>query len=497
MLIPGFQLCLAHYCDQHGPTPLMVTEGLSVTCNLCNDSGDQDSASLYSRPQSRAQTPTSSFPLPDTADTPRRAVHNGFLSGGHNNFSTQSGFLPVVEPTTYSPSAIETPPDSPGRSFDHLDFRSSAPSLARERQPYRSSSFRKTYDDSVTKRIKPCESCDLTLPQRPGTPRRSGSPDDCGPTLRTRAAYARVRGGGHQFQESSPPSPITSSSSVSEDEKHFPGQPAHRRSGTITSTTSRSSSSSYSKSNSHVHYLDYTSTHEPLQAATFTSVRASCLRTLSLETLPRPPGLSSAPQGFLTTPGSSQNGSAFVTPQMAGSAASGGPIFFGDPNAGYTTAFIFRIPDVHARGHKRMYAFLALTKHRERQAMKAFPLLSDAFREMSAWIQALAEAEAERTLSDPGTSSPLSLRSAYSTSGIAQRMQTPDSSASTPSLAGSSFLAAGSSGFARRAAGGFGGSGVAVKQRSLAELVGLPDFFIQLHARFVRLLVDIGLEIGQ
>jgi hypothetical protein len=145
-----------------------------------------------------------------------------------------------------------------------------------------------------------------------------------------------------------------------------------------------------------------------------------------------------------------------------------------------------------------MYAFLALTNHRERQAMKAFPLLSDSFRELAAWIQTLAEAEAERTLSDSGSSAFSSLRSGYSTPGIAQRMQqqTPDSTSSTPSLAGSSFLAAGSSGFTRRAAGGFGGSGIAVKQRSLAELVGMPDFFIQLHARFVRLLVDIGLELG-
>jgi len=44
--------------------------------------------------------------------------------------------------------------------------------------------------------------------------------------------------------------------------------------------------------------------------------------------------------------------------------------------------------------------------------------------------------------------------------------------------------------------GGFGGSGIALKQRGLAELVGLPDFFIELHAKFVRLLLEIGVVVG-
>ncbi|KAF7549723.1 hypothetical protein G7Z17_g6214 [Cylindrodendrum hubeiense] len=87
---------------------------------------------------------------------------------------------------------------------------------------------------------------------------------------------------------------------------------------------------------------------------------------------------------------------AFVTTQSAGSAVSGGPIFFGDSLAGYTTAYIFRIPDVHARGHKRVYAFMALSTHRERLAMKTFAVVSTAFRDFAGWIQQLAEAEAER-----------------------------------------------------------------------------------------------------
>jgi hypothetical protein len=54
----------------------------------------------------------------------------------------------------------------------------------------------------------------------------------------------------------------------------------------------------------------------------------------------------------------------------------------------------------------------------------------------------------------------------------------------------------GMGGLSRRMGGGFGGSAVALKQRGLAELVGLPDFFIELHAKFVRLLLEIGVMVG-
>jgi len=36
------------------------------------------------------------------------------------------------------------------------------------------------------------------------------------------------------------------------------------------------------------------------------------------------------------------------------------------------------------------------------------------------------------------------------------------------------------------------GRTVLVKERGLADILGLPDFFIELHARFVRVLVELG-----
>jgi hypothetical protein len=195
----------------------------------------------------------------------------------------------------------------------------------------------------------------------------------------------------------------------------------------------------------------------------------------------------------MPTPAGSPNSPAFVTTHSIGSAASGGSIFFGDKKVGYTTAYIFRVPDVHARGHKRVYAFLALSTHPEPIAVKTFTFLSAAFRDMASWIQELAEAEAERALAEStssSASSPIVPGPGYG-SFQPEPVAPPVSGGSS-----SSFLTGGMGGLSRRMGGGFGGSGVALKQRGLAELVGLPDFFIELHAKFVRLLLEIGVMVG-
>jgi hypothetical protein len=179
-----------------------------------------------------------------------------------------------------------------------------------------------------------------------------------------------------------------------------------------------------------------------------------------------------------------------VTTQSAGSAASGGAIFFGDALAGYTTAYIFRIPDLHARGHKRVYAFLALSTHKERLAMKTFAGVSAAFRELATWIQNLAEAEAERT----ADASPIG--SVMQSGGPGSHVASSSSAtmdAPNVDRSASSFLTGGS-GFTRRMGGP--GSVSSLKARGLAELVGQPDFFITLHKKFVQLLFEVGVSLN-
>ncbi|KAK4192182.1 folliculin [Podospora australis] len=497
-------LCLAHYCDLHGPTPLMVTEGTPVPCNVCYDD------ELHGRSRSGPDRPRSGARMAQESAQATTAITDALRRMNFTGPQQRSTSLPATEleaqshraalrrsaqaaSATAAPSgsAIETPPQSP---------RLAPGSNAQQQKSRQDSGFRKTYDDYVTRRAGPCDNCALTLPKlQPGS--KSGgveSRPERGPTLRSKAPCALVYGGANT---SSPPTSQSSSSVASEDESNSNRpRPSHRRTATAVSVTSRSSeSSSLTNMNVHNHYLEYISTHEPLAASSFSIVRASCLRTLSLETLPRPPPTSHAsPLSALSTPCASPSTPAFVTTHSAGNAASGGPIFFGDPATGYTTAYIFRIPDVHARGHKRVYAFLALSTHRERLAMKTFGFITKAFQDMAAWIQQLAEAEAERIQAESSgsnASSPILPGPGYGS--FPEPAAPPVSLAGAAATSASSFLMGGmGGGLSRRMGAGFGSSAVTLKQRGLAELVGLPDFFIELHARFVKLLLELGIAMG-
>jgi hypothetical protein len=464
-------LCLAHYCDTHGPTPLMVTEGIPAACSLCFEDNSLV-INGHRRPSAAAESPvavtdalrglTLARTVSDSAaDFPVQG-HGQRPSVGRSHPSAASP-APIPAPTT-----LDTPPESPRPTFQ---------------QPRRDSSYRRTYDETVTKKQGPCDNCAMTLPRRQ-QPAVTGSNTDSSvysrsPTLRTRAPAERV------FGQSGQASPPTSQSSSDTDGDHDPPRRSrNKRMDLPVSTRDRSSSSTSTMSErppNHVHYVDYTSTHEPVLPNSFSLLRASCLRALSFETLPRAPTTSSP----TTAMGSGM--SSFVTTQSAGSAASGGPIFFGDSLAGYTTAYIFRIPDVHARGHKRVYAFLALSTHRERLAMRTFAVISTAFRDLATWIQQLAEAEAERSASSSPINSSLHNGPGY------PKPQQSAFDISAAERGGSSFLTGGS-GFTRRMGGGMGAS--APKARGLAELVGQPDFFIELHKRFVHLLFEVGVTLN-
>lgn len=520
ILISHLQLCLAHYCDLHGPTPLMVTEGLPVPCSVCYE----PDTPLYSVTSSADDRPRTS--VPSASPYAATAISESLRRLNFAN-ATRSSSVPASEQEAQThraallrsaqlagaasaASAIESPPLSPRRFSEQLTDQQQQ-KLSQQPSSRSDSGFRRTYDEYVTRRAVPCENCALTLPRRqesPDSAGRSGSKTDRGPTLRTRAPCARVYAEMNAEESSSPLGSQASSSAPSEDEAqarehthtHPPRRLSHRRTGTTVSAASRSTASTSSAVSAHTHYLDYTSTHEPVSPTSFSIVRASCLRTLSLETLPRPPATGSFPgssSSQASTPTASPITPAFVTTHSAGAAASGGPIFFGDPAAGYTTAYIFRIPDVHARGHKRVYAFLALSTHRERLAMKSFGFIAAAFRDLASWIQRLAENEAERE----GTASPVvpgAGGGAYAGGGFQQQGDVLQTGVGGGATGGSSFLTGGMGGLSRRMGGGFGGSGGggSLKQRGLAELVGLPDFFIELHSRFVRLLLELGVELG-
>ncbi|KAI0862234.1 vesicle coat protein [Xylaria cubensis] len=528
LLTTDIQLCLAHYCDLHGPTPLMVTEGFPVPCARCRNDNLDDRA----RPRSSAASATSvpSAGPPTAVTDALRKINPGVARSAsatvpeldaqtHRAALLRASKLATnpTQPVTASASAVQTPPQSPRKTADAFP-EPSAVSTASRRDP----SFRRTYDEYAERRANPCANCALTLPKRQnGQKEADAKPDIHGPTMRTRAPYARVFG---SLADTSPPCSNPQSSDPSDaEEETSPRNPVARTNSRRRPTTSTSQSSVASKGSMphHTHYLDYTSTHEPTVPTTYTIVRASCLRTLSFETLPRrPEATQSTPSLLGPAPcippplHSAMNvGPGYITaPPTSQSASSGGPIFFGDPSAGYTTAYIFRIPDMHARGRKRVYAFLALSTHRERLAMKAFSFISAAFRDLAAWIQELVEAEAERERErEEEGSAVAALNAAYRSGGFAARG--PHDSGiglgrghggignaerfKERDRNGSSFLTGGGrSGYMQRMGGSMGPSGFTPKARGLAELAGLPDFFIELHTRFVKLLLELGIVLG-
>ena len=563
LLIPSFQLCLAHFCEVHGPTPLMVTEGLPVKCSSCGDHDVPDlmmavASAVNSAVDSvanstKSSSTSSSSSTPHAAATAATQAVADALRKMNLNSSQRSpaSSTPVHSATPRShPDATAAAAAAVNYSSNYSSTNSTTPSSNS------SSNFRKTYDDSVTKRAVPCDNCAMTLPRRKqesSTASASGNSamDTRNPTLRTRVPCARVYDNASCGGSPSPflhPSSSSASSSTSSDEGddhrahahhhhrqgHGPAHshPHHRRTGTMTSVaTSRSSTSSSASrivAPSHTHYLDYTSTHEPVSTNAFGIIRQSCLRTLTLETLPRSPASSTAsstasqpPTPQQMSPASSYfsaaAGSNYSNANAAAATANGGPLFFGDPAGGYTTAHVFRVADMHARGHKRVYALIALNTHRERMAMKAFGFVSAAFSDLATWIQQLADAEAERVALSQGqdgdAGNPAVIAAAVaaaasasaSASALSDRSPPPTQPSSLSNTGGSSFLVAAGNGLSRRMGpgyagfGGLGSSSAAVaslRARGLPEILGMPDFFIELHTRFVRLLLELGVALG-
>lgn len=209
------------------------------------------------------------------------------------------------------------------------------------------------------------------------------------------------------------------------------------------SVHSVSITSSSSDASCHTHILTYLSLHGPPNPADYALLRQSSIRTLSCELLPR--GLSS------------------------------GPLCFGDSAAGYTVAYVFRLPDPMARGKRRSYALIALAGKDAGRAFRASPIIWRIFQRIASALVTAAEKhqEEEKYREEQAFRSPSS-----STGG---RGYTPISSF----LTGRTLDANGNP---RRAG--------QIRARNLAEIVGNEYIFAELHAQFVTLLQQLGNMFG-
>lgn len=272
-----------------------------------------------------------------------------------------------------------------------------------------------------------CASCSLSLPDdvskqlppgAPGTATRDGKGKNGSPVLRSREVVNSC-GNSHTDVDDSTHETHTHAS--------FPD--------------SLHSSSFASDTSCHTHMLTYLSLRGPPNPADYALLRRSSIRTLSCELLPR--GLSS------------------------------GPLCFGDSIAGYTIAYIFRLPDPMARGKRRSYALVALAGKDAGRAFRACPVIWRAFGRIATGIvnaaEKFQEEEKRREEQNNGGSKVGGRQYTPVTSFLTGRVVDPDGQ---PRRAGQ------------------------IRARNLSEIVGNQYIFAELHANFVALLQQIGSMFG-
>lgn len=200
-------------------------------------------------------------------------------------------------------------------------------------------------------------------------------------------------------------------------------------------------SSVASDASCHTHIFTYLSLRGPPNPADYALLRRSSIRTLSCELLPR--GLSS------------------------------GPICFGDSVAGYTIAYIFRLPDPMARGKRRSYALVALAGKDAGRAFRACPVIWRAFGRIASSIvnaaEQFQEEEKQREEQNEVASNPNGRQYTPVSSFLTGRVMDP---AGIPRRLGT------------------------IRARNLAEIVGNEYIFTELHAHFVALLQQLGSMFG-
>ncbi|KAF2267642.1 hypothetical protein CC78DRAFT_63357 [Lojkania enalia] len=366
-------------------------------------------------------------------------------------------------------SPLETPPTSP-RSPTHNPY---FPSFTSSESGFASRRASSTFEpDSDV-----CENCQFIVPKgvsdrlpngAPGSPSKDGRGRNGSPVLRTSKEFP-VRGPTSRDEYSS--SPDSSDMSDTEPSKSFESSPN-------SSPDSIPTSPMFVSPAMHTHKLNYVSTSQPQSPITYSLLRRTCIRTLSCEALP--------------------------------SGKASGPILFGDPVAGYTIAYIFRLQDPRARGHTRTYALIAMAGRDCRRATRAMVRVTEVFESLANKMVALTQKVLERessasplnpTQSRPSTATPgtpplgssVSLMPAFTSP---QKDKTLSSVSSSPSARNitpvSSFLSAkrlDPDGYPRV-------SSEVMRAKSLIEIVGMEGFFVELHSTFTKLLHNLIIEFG-
>ncbi|KAF2197302.1 hypothetical protein GQ43DRAFT_214227 [Delitschia confertaspora ATCC 74209] len=369
---------------------------------------------------------------PPNEETPRSSCsYNGL-------YDQQSMRLAERLPQFSSP--FETPPTSPRsptspQSSYFPSFGSSCDGNMSGRRP--SSTF-----DSAIDTV--CDNCSFVVPQKTNgglptpcvsSPSKHARGRDSCPVLRTSKKVA-VWG----------PRPQCSA---------FPGSP---ESSDMSDSEQPPCSPTLAPPGTHNHTLNYISSGQAQSADKYSLLRRSSIRTLSCEMLP--------------------------------TGKSSGPMLFGDPVAGYTIAYIFRLQDPRARGQKRTYALLALAGKDARRANRAMVKITTVFEKIANEIVTLADKVLERE-SRPATAIPGNPPLSVPNFSSPQKERALSSVASAPASRNitpvSSFLTAKKvdpDGYPRV-------SRDMMDAKPLTEIVGKDNFFVELHSLFCGILAGL------
>ncbi|PGG97417.1 hypothetical protein GX51_07328, partial [Blastomyces parvus] len=411
-------LSLTHFCEVHGPTSILCSQVIPSSCAQCY-------------PDTYDISP-SDTPLSSHAASP--SLHS--RDAGRRGKSDQQSITPPDIPVSSSlngcsssnldplPSPLASAPTSSQRIEDHPWFLNR---LSGRADTDRLSRIARA--DSET-----CASCSLTVPKGvskqlppggPGTLKEDGKSRNGSPVLRSREVVYSCSSGSRPDYDTEP----------------------HQR---HSSPASVHSSVSSETSSCHTHIVNYLSLRGPPNPEDYALLRSASIRTLSCELLPR--GLSS------------------------------GPLSFGDSSAGYTIAYVFRLPDPMARGKRRSYALIALAGKDAGRAFRASPLIWRVFGRIAASIVNAAERHQDsEKRKEEGEVSTAGVGAATTASMANGRNYTPISSF----LTGRTLDPDGQP---RRAG--------QIRARNLAEIVGNEYIFTELHAQFVALLQQLCAMFG-
>lgn len=301
----------------------------------------------------------------------------------------------------------------------------------------------------------------------PGSPAKDGKGRNGSPVLRT-TQKVLVRGHTTPSLEhaTTPPSSQTSPQNSYEERDVF-AQKGDRRQQISSSTLSSSTNSDYSSPSrsgakgTHAHNLTYVSLRQPSSPTVYSLLRRAVLRTLSCESLPR--------------------------------GSSAGSMMFGDNMSGYTIAYLFRLPDPRARGSWRKYALLCLGPRDSWRVSSAMVQITQTFEKIAASIVAMADRVLAREVYGLSNNAPPFAPATpldpipaipHRTSATQKASSPLDKSVAKVPTDVSSFLRA-----KRVDSDGHPLSKrEAMEAKSLSELVGRDDFFIELHTSFCKIL---------